>query len=330
LDRPFEEEDLLQRIVKRRPSPATIISLVALFVALGGTSYAAIALAPKNSVGSAQVIDGSLQNKDLSRKTVAALKGSRGQDGAPGSQGASGVAGAIGATGPGGLPGAAGTSGAPGTTGATGPIGPSGAVGATGPEGPPNPNALDSQKLGGLGPDDYQKVPTVAEHFTIPATALVDADGLNRVQVQGAGLEYCVQSGGDRLQAAVNLPQGAIATGWSADYLDDSGTTTSNGPAWLTRVPLFGRGGTYGDLYLAPMVNTASPGDTATASTTTPTSGTAGLTTIDNTKYTYTVITAPIAGAAVCGLDVTYTVAPGFAATAPVDGTRSKGPASSK
>ena len=65
----------MDRIVSRRPSPATIISLVALFVALGGTSYAAIALAPNNSVGSAQVINGSLLKKDLSRKTVAALKG---------------------------------------------------------------------------------------------------------------------------------------------------------------------------------------------------------------------------------------------------------------
>jgi hypothetical protein len=37
-----------------RPSPATVISLIALFVALGGTGYAAIKL-PKNSVGSKQI-----------------------------------------------------------------------------------------------------------------------------------------------------------------------------------------------------------------------------------------------------------------------------------
>ena len=58
----------MHRIVTRRPSPATIISLVALFVALGGTGYAAVALAPKNTVGSAQVINGSLQKIDLSAK----------------------------------------------------------------------------------------------------------------------------------------------------------------------------------------------------------------------------------------------------------------------
>ena len=105
----------MHRIVSRRPSPATIISLVALFVALGGTSYAAIALAPKNSVGSAQVINGSLLKKDLSKKTVAALKGNRGLRGPAG---AAGSAGPAGATGP------------AGAVGATGPVGPS-----TGPAG---------------------------------------------------------------------------------------------------------------------------------------------------------------------------------------------------
>jgi hypothetical protein len=38
----------------RRPSPALIVSIIALVVALGGTSYAALAL-PKNSVGTKQL-----------------------------------------------------------------------------------------------------------------------------------------------------------------------------------------------------------------------------------------------------------------------------------
>jgi hypothetical protein len=43
------------------PSPALVISLIALFVALGGTSYAAIALKiPKNSVGTAQLKNGAV------------------------------------------------------------------------------------------------------------------------------------------------------------------------------------------------------------------------------------------------------------------------------
>jgi hypothetical protein len=38
----------------RRPSPALVVSLIALFVAIGGTSYAAFSL-PKNSVGTKQL-----------------------------------------------------------------------------------------------------------------------------------------------------------------------------------------------------------------------------------------------------------------------------------
>ena len=122
----------LHRLI-RRPSPATIISLTALFVALGGTSYAAVALAPRNSVGSAQVINGSLLKKDLSSKTVAALKGNRGPAGTAGTAGAAGPAGPAGGAGP---AGATGLAGATGAVGASGPAGASGAVGASGPAGP--------------------------------------------------------------------------------------------------------------------------------------------------------------------------------------------------
>src|SRR5947207_3446957 len=77
------------------------LAMLALFVGLGGTSYAAAgALLPKNSVGSAQVINGSLQKLDLSTKARSALRGLRGARGDPGPQGPSGPAGPQGATGP--------------------------------------------------------------------------------------------------------------------------------------------------------------------------------------------------------------------------------------
>jgi hypothetical protein len=85
----------VHRIAGRRPSPATVISLVALFVALGGTGYAAFAV-PRNSVGSAQVVNHSLRTADLSRKAVAALKGGRGPEGPSGPQGPAGATGAAG------------------------------------------------------------------------------------------------------------------------------------------------------------------------------------------------------------------------------------------
>lgn len=71
------------------------IALLALFVALGGTSMAAVQLA-KNSVGTLQVRNGSLQTIDMSKKARAALKGNRGLRGAQGPAGARGTTGATG------------------------------------------------------------------------------------------------------------------------------------------------------------------------------------------------------------------------------------------
>jgi Collagen triple helix repeat (20 copies) len=94
------------------------VGLLALFVALSGSGYGAYAAAtkllPKNSVGSAQVVNGSLQTVDLSKKTVAALRGSRGP------QGAQGTAGPTGQHGPKGDPGAQGPKGDPGQPGIQG------------------------------------------------------------------------------------------------------------------------------------------------------------------------------------------------------------------
>jgi len=101
------------------------VALLALFVALGGTSVAGgNALLPRNSVGTTQVVDGSLQAKDLSIKATSALKGNTGPRGAAGARGAPGATGAAGATG---ATGATGAAGATGATGATGPPGPRGA-----------------------------------------------------------------------------------------------------------------------------------------------------------------------------------------------------------
>jgi hypothetical protein len=98
------------------------VALFALFFALGGTSFAATnAVLAKNSVGTRQVIDGSLQTSDLSKTARSALKANRG------------------ATGPAGPAGAPGTQGAPGSTGAPG------AQGATGPTGPPGIQGVPGQ-----------------------------------------------------------------------------------------------------------------------------------------------------------------------------------------
>ena len=69
---------------------ATTISVIALFAALAGTGYAAATL-PRNSVASAQVIDGSLKKRDLADKTIASLRGAPGAAGATGPSGPAGT-----------------------------------------------------------------------------------------------------------------------------------------------------------------------------------------------------------------------------------------------
>jgi hypothetical protein len=82
------------------------VALLALFLALGGTAFAAgNALLPGNSVGTKQVINGSLQTNDLSKTARTALKGNRGPTGPAGAQGATGTTGATGAQGVQGAPG---------------------------------------------------------------------------------------------------------------------------------------------------------------------------------------------------------------------------------
>jgi len=94
------------------------LALLALFLALGGTSFAASnAFLPRNSVGTAQVINGSLQTNDLGKGALKALKGNTGPRGPAGAQGAPGSPGATGAQGVQGPPGAAGAQGVQGAPG---------------------------------------------------------------------------------------------------------------------------------------------------------------------------------------------------------------------
>jgi hypothetical protein len=98
-----------EKVMKRRlraPSPALVISLIALFVALGGTTYAATSLA-KNSVGTAQLKNGAVTKAKISKKAVSALKGSRGPQGVQGIRGTNGTNGTNGTDGQPGAPGIA-------------------------------------------------------------------------------------------------------------------------------------------------------------------------------------------------------------------------------
>lgn len=81
----------MHRILRHRPSPAMVVACIALIVALGGTSYAALNL-PRNSVGTKQlrpnavtsgkVRNGSLTSKDFRRSSLP--RGPRGPAGPKG------------------------------------------------------------------------------------------------------------------------------------------------------------------------------------------------------------------------------------------------------
>jgi hypothetical protein len=110
----------------RKPSAALIVASIALFVALGGTSYAVTQL-PKNSVGTKQIKksavtsvkikDGTVAAGDLAPTLLSSLGlSSTGATGAAGANGSKGEKGDTGATGSAGAQGAAGAQGIPGPT----------------------------------------------------------------------------------------------------------------------------------------------------------------------------------------------------------------------
>lgn len=168
--------------MRRIPSPALLVSIIALCVSLGGTSYAITKL-PKKSVGNAQiknnavtsnkVKDGSLLARDF--KSGQLPSGAKGDVGAQGQLGPSGSPGAAGAAGATGLTGATGPTGAPGTPGLTGATGATGAVGvlANGYSNNESDHSFDDNGgnvLDLTGPDAHSGPITVASNARLYVT----------------------------------------------------------------------------------------------------------------------------------------------------------------
>ena len=136
------------------------VAYLALIVALGGTSYAAINL-PNNSVGKKHLKKNAVVTKKVKDRSLLAKDFKRGQ--LP--RGAQGPAGPAGAQGPQGDPGAAGTPGAPGADGAPGAAGSAkaygivdwvnctGAAGATCTVKPPTKGTVTAKR--GPNPGEY-------------------------------------------------------------------------------------------------------------------------------------------------------------------------------
>ncbi len=177
------------------------IALLALFVALGGTSYAAVSL-PKNSVGTAQLKSNSVQSAKIKKGAVTrakirdnAINSAKVADGSL--LAADFAAGQLpkGDTGPAGPAGAAGPAG---------PAGPEGPAGPAGPEGPQGPPGLADGPAGGALTGNYPD-PGIANGAvgpdqigTIPTARLV----------RGSGTTYEVASGGQGSPIAWTEPTG--------------------------------------------------------------------------------------------------------------------------
>jgi|tagenome__1003787_1003787.scaffolds.fasta_scaffold20937783_2 hypothetical protein len=139
----------LRSLRERRPSPALAVASLALFVAMGGTGYAAVAITGH------QVVNGSLTGKDvkdesLTGKDVRALTTRDVVDGSllaadfggqlpPGPKGDPGGRGSQGQKGDAGAPGAKGDTGLQGLQGPPGPKGDKGDQGGKGEQGDPGP-----------------------------------------------------------------------------------------------------------------------------------------------------------------------------------------------
>lgn len=99
--RPWAKERVatMGKLSRFRPSPAMVVALIALFVALGGGAYAGVTL---NSIHSQQIKNGQVKNVDLANNAVNSAKIRRGgvtdSDLAPGISGSK-ITGKVGAAG---------------------------------------------------------------------------------------------------------------------------------------------------------------------------------------------------------------------------------------
>ena len=210
---------------------ANVASTLALVVALGGTSYAAVAI-PKNSVGSPQIINSSVKSKDVKNGSLKGVDFKAGEL-AAGAQGPAGPAGPAGAQGP------------------AGPAGPAGAAGPAGPQGPVGPSTgyeFDSGSGALVWTGAFQTVATLnlpAGNYVLSAKVLgnnnggADANFECNLKVNGT----IVDDMDDVLIVGPNIDQdrGYIALGSTASSAGAAAVTVdcdanSATGAWVDRV----------------------------------------------------------------------------------------------
>ena len=184
------------------------IGLLALFVALGGTSYAAAKL-PRNSVDTPQL-------RAAAVTTAKLAPGVRKQLGKPAATGAAGPQGAPGPAGP------QGAAGPPGPRGETGAKGPQGETGAIGPQGIPGPT---SAGVGGINTNIV--IGGVSSGVGSPASVTLTQPGKVLVLVTGTFSVRC--SAADRCDRTITATVGETPVpGLFATIEGDAGVNTED------------------------------------------------------------------------------------------------------
>jgi Collagen triple helix repeat (20 copies) len=235
----------MTRQIRSRLTFANVMSVVALFVALGGSSYAALNL-PKGSVGTKQlrknavtspkVKRGSLLISDFKRSQRARLRGRRGPIGPQGPVGPQGAPGPRGRVGPQGPVGPQGATGSPGPVGPQGPAGPQGPQGDQGPQGPQGPEGPQGPQ-GAPGAPGAPGATNVVVRLGAPVT--IEAPAPQNLTVSCAPGERAV-GGGVAPQSTVNEAARII---YSTPTLGGSNASDGDIPdGWNTRVAITGDG----------------------------------------------------------------------------------------
>jgi hypothetical protein len=210
----------------RAPSPALVISLIALFVALGGTGYAATHL-PKNSVGAKQLKKSAVTSAKIKAGAVTAAKINTAGLTVPSAvhaRSADSAADAANATELGGIP----------------------------------PSGYERVQTG----TQHYVIPANTLMPQVPQSADYS---IKREGPSSATEEFCATDSDFNLSAPIHLPQGATIESMATDYVDDPASAGSDGSVAIERDALFGHGGTDDGLFGGNLPNTPSPGADATA-----------------------------------------------------------------
>ena len=185
-----DTERTLEMLNGRRFSPAMIVAMIALAVALSGTAVAGTA---KLITGS-QIANGAIKLAHLNPSAKTALKGQRGAQGPAGTHGPAGEQGVTGAKGDPGPKGATcdRAKGEPGSQGPAGERGPQGETGLQGERGPKGDTGVSVGREAitngpaniGDSPTTLVSLPVPAGSFAVSATAELTNVTNRRVQVQ--------------------------------------------------------------------------------------------------------------------------------------------------